>query len=95
MLPGIKLFDLSGKIAVIADSASSNPILVSGKTMDVNMVLNQAVDTFTIGFNGQAAHVVTSDNVDHVVGAAARCHRDREHQLQFESPSQPRHGFGR
>ncbi len=69
--PNLSGSTASGKIAVIADSASSNPILVNGKTMDVNMVLNQAVDTFTIGFNGQAAHVVTSDNVDHVVGAAA------------------------
>lgn len=69
--PNLSGSTASGKIAAIADSSSSNPILVSGKTMDVNMVLNQAVDTFTIGFNGQAAHVVTSDNVDHVVGAAA------------------------
>ena len=61
----------SGKIAVIADNASSNPILVSGKTMDVSMVLNQAVDSFKIGFNGQVAHVVTTDNLDHVVGTGA------------------------
>jgi hypothetical protein len=69
--PNLSGSTASGKIAAIADSSSSNPILVSGKTMDVNMVLNQAVDSFTIGFNGQAAHVVTSDNVDRVVGAAA------------------------
>jgi hypothetical protein len=60
----------SGKIAAIASSANSNPILVSGKTMDVSMVINQAVNDFTIGFNGQSAHVITTDNVDHVVGAA-------------------------
>ena len=69
--PNLSGASASGKIAAIADSSSSNPILVSGKTMDVNMVLNQAVDSFKIGFNGQVAHVVTSDNVDRVVGAAA------------------------
>ena len=69
--PNLSGASASGKIAVIADNASSNPILVSGKTMDVTMVLNQAVDSFKIGFNGQVAHVVTSDNLDHVVGTGA------------------------
>lgn len=61
----------NGKIVALASSDANNPVVVGTKTMDVTLVLKQAVDSFAVSFNGRAAHVNTVDGVDHVVGTSA------------------------
>jgi len=61
----------TGKIAAIANSRADNPLLVNGRTMDVTLTLNKAVDSFQLSFNGQRANLTTGDNAEHVVGTAA------------------------
>jgi hypothetical protein len=59
--------DANGKIAAVVRGDPLNPLVVNGKAMDVTLVLNQAVDSFAVGFNGQMAQVVTADEIKHQV----------------------------
>lgn len=62
----------TGAIAVIAHSDSANPIAVDGKTLQVTLTLNQALNSFELGFNQQKARVATAaDTVEKVVATQA------------------------
>jgi hypothetical protein len=61
----------NGMIAAIAHADALNPLVVNGKTMDVTLVLNQIVDSFSIGFNSQIAEVLTSDGITYKVNTSA------------------------
>jgi methionine-rich copper-binding protein CopC len=69
--PNMQGATANGKIVALANTDPANPIVVGGKTLDVTLGLNQAVDSFKIGFNKQSASVVTADGVDRAVGTAA------------------------
>ena len=69
--PNMQGASANGKIVALANTDPANPIVVGGKTLDVTLGLNQAVDSFKIGFNKQTASVVTADGVDRAVGTAA------------------------
>jgi hypothetical protein len=69
--PNLSGPNATGAIAVIAHSASANPIAVAGKTLQVTLTLNQALDSFELGFNQQKARVATTDNVEKVVATQA------------------------
>jgi len=62
----------NGKIAVLADTSASNPIVdATGKILSVNLVLNGLVDTFAVSLASKAAggltEVDTADSVAHFV----------------------------
>ena len=69
--PNMQGATANGKIVALANTDPANPIVVGGKTLDVTLGLNQALDSFKIGFNKQTASVVTADGVDRAVGTAA------------------------
>jgi Ni,Fe-hydrogenase III small subunit len=71
LTPNLSGSTANGKIVGVTTTDASNPVVVSGKTMDVTLVLNQAVDSFKLGFNKQSAHVYTVDGVDHSVATGA------------------------
>ena len=71
LTPNLSGSTANGKIVGLTTTDASNPVVVSGKTMDVTLVLNQAVDSFKVGFNKQSAHVFTVDGVDHSVATGA------------------------
>jgi hypothetical protein len=71
LTPNLSGSTANGKIVGLTTTDASNPVVVSGKTMDVTLVLNQAVNSFTVGFNKQSAHVFTVDGVDHSVATGA------------------------
>jgi hypothetical protein len=69
--PNLQGTTANGKIVALANTDPANPIVVGGKTLDVTLGLNQAVDSFKIGFNKQSASVVTADGIDRAVGTSA------------------------
>ena len=69
--PNLQGVSANGKIVALANTDPANPILVGGKTLDITLALNQALDSFKIGFNKQSASVVTADGIDRTVGTAA------------------------
>jgi hypothetical protein len=69
--PNLQGASANGKIVALTNTDPANPVVVGGKTLDVTLALNQALDSFKIGFNKQSASVVTADGVDRAVGTAA------------------------
>ena len=71
IIPNLSGASATGAIAVVAHSSSANPIAVAGNTLQVTLTLNQALDSFELGFNQQKARVATADNVETWVDAQA------------------------
>lgn len=69
--PNLHGSSATGKIAGITSSDAANPILVNGRTMDVSLTLNKAVDNFALRFNGKQGQITTEDGVGHVVSTGA------------------------
>jgi len=55
--PNLQGTTANGKIVSLTNSDPANPVLVGGKTLDVTLTLNQALDSFKIGFNKQSANL--------------------------------------
>jgi hypothetical protein len=71
IVPNLNGATANGKIVGVARADPLNPLMVNGKTLDVTLVLNQAVDSFSIGLNSQTAEVVTADEIKHQVYTSA------------------------
>ncbi len=69
--PNLHGSSATGKIVGITSSDAANPILVNGRTMDVSLTLNKAVDNFALSFNGKQGQITTEDGVGHMVSTGA------------------------
>jgi methionine-rich copper-binding protein CopC len=69
--PNLQGSAANGKIVGLTNTDAANPVVVGGKTLDVTLMLNEALDSFKVGFNKQSANLYTVDGLDRVVGTGA------------------------